>query len=118
MSLPAALKRGSVTNVMGDPIIEVENLAKRYRLGVRGVGTLRDTVDHFWRTRIRRQPAFRANAHRADFWALKDVSFSLKQGEVLGIIGRNGAGKSTLLKILSRITEPTSGEVRLRGKVS
>ena len=60
----------------------------------------------------------RGNTTREEFWALKDVSFEVKEGEVLGIIGRNGAGKSTLLKILSRITEPSRGRVRIRGRVA
>src|ERR1700741_1133135 len=62
--------------------------------------------------------AIRGGEERQTFWALKDVSFEVKKGEVVGIIGRNGAGKSTLLKILSRITKPTQGLVRIRGRVA
>ncbi len=111
------------------PIIEVEGLSKLYQLGSTGSTTMRELVEG-WAGRFRRRGARAGKARGAlvseqrrgpgahSFWALKDVSFSVQHGEVLGIIGRNGAGKSTLLKLLSRITEPTSGRARLRGRVA
>jgi lipopolysaccharide transport system ATP-binding protein len=107
---------------MGDLVIRVENLSKQYRIGAlqEGYKTLRDTlVDtalapvHWVRRAIRREAA----PEEQTIWALHDVNFDVRQGEVVGIIGRNGAGKSTLLKVLSRITEPTSGRVRFSGRV-
>jgi lipopolysaccharide transport system ATP-binding protein len=101
------------------PIIEVKDLSKRYKLGQFNATTLREEFQElFRRKRSNGADELTTAAAPSEFWALKDLSFSVARGEVLGIIGRNGAGKSTLLKILSRITEPTAGEVRVRGRVA
>ena len=95
--------------------IEVDGLGKRYRIGQlqSGYGTLRDSLAHAGRRLLGREH----KQHYEEIWAVKDVSFSVNQGEVLGIIGRNGAGKSTLLKLLTQITTPTTGQAVIRGRI-
>jgi lipopolysaccharide transport system ATP-binding protein len=101
--------------------IEVQDISKRYRIAhqnVRGgYRTLRESIMDLAMAPIRRLRGCSSDSATEDFWALKNISFSVAAGTVLGIIGRNGVGKSTLLKILSRITKPTSGVARLRGRV-
>lgn len=102
---------------MGTIAIRVEHLGKRYRIGAAARhDTLRDQLIHAFGSLVKRQRC--ADADTRMFWALNKVSFDVQQGEVFGIIGHNGAGKSTLLKILSRITEPTSGAADIYGRVS
>src|SRR3990172_6191567 len=98
------------------PMIKVEHLSKKYRIGVdRTYMTLQDSITGAVKSTLK---LLRRNNNNNTFWALKDVSFEVEEGEVVGIIGRNGAGKSTLLKILSRITEPTEGRITMHGRVA
>jgi lipopolysaccharide transport system ATP-binding protein len=103
---------------MNDIAIRVDGLSKQYRIGAapEKYRTLRDTLVRALKAPFQRLRG-RLPSANARIWALRDISFEVEQGQVLGIIGRNGAGKSTLLKVLSRVTEPTEGEVEIRGRV-
>ena len=110
---------------MSDTVITAENISKQYRLGLIGGGTLHGDLSRWWvRAREKPDPFLQIGQedqrHRTgeEFWALRDINFEVKQGEVLGIIGKNGAGKSTLLKILSRVTAPTTGRITVTGRVA
>lgn len=110
---------------MSDTVIKVENLCKQYRLGVINHGMLyKDMQSWFARLRGKEDPNIpmdmlnKLSVNGERFYALQDLNFEVKQGDVLGIIGRNGAGKSTLLKIISRVTAPTRGNVKIKGRVA
>ncbi len=101
---------------MGNSIIAVQNISKYYRLGKSGSGRLREDFSAWWNGLVKSNAGNEANDN--GIWALRNVSFNVREGEVLGIIGNNGAGKSTLLKIISRITSPTAGTIMGNGRLA
>jgi lipopolysaccharide transport system ATP-binding protein len=112
---------------MSQSVIKVEDVSKLYRLGDIGTGSFGNDVKRWWASVRGKEDPFTLLAETNDrtqkgqsdlVWALKDVSFDVKQGEVLGVIGKNGAGKSTLLKLLSRTTLPTKGQIKIKGRIA
>jgi lipopolysaccharide transport system ATP-binding protein len=113
---------------MAKPVIKVENLSKAYQIGQIGSGTLSRDIDRFWQTKIRgKEDPFLKIGETNDrskkgesniVWSLKDINFEINQGDAVGIIGKNGAGKSTLLKLLSRVTGPTTGQIKVKGRIA
>ncbi len=102
---------------MAKKLIEAERVSKYYRLGVLGSHTIKEDLKEWWAGKLKKQTT-KESESREYIWALRDVSFDVYQGEVLGLIGKNGAGKSTLLKIISRITLPTSGRISGNGRIA
>ncbi len=113
---------------MSKPIIKVENLSKAYQIGQIGTGTISRDIERFWLTKVmgKEDPFLkigetneRSTKGDSDIvWSLKDINFEINNGEAVGIIGKNGAGKSTLLKLLSRVTAPTTGEIKVKGRIA
>lgn len=113
---------------MSNLIIKVENLSKAYQIGQIGTGTLSRDLERFWVTKIlkKEDPFLRIGETndksikgKSDIvWSLKDINFEINQGDAIGIIGKNGAGKSTLLKLLSRVTSPTTGSIKVKGRIA
>ena len=107
--------------------IKVENLSKAYQLGQIGTGTISRDLERYWAKLRGKEDPFlrigetndRSKKGESDIvWSLKDINIKIEQGDAVGIIGRNGAGKSTLLKILSRVTSPTTGNIKIKGRVA
>ncbi|MEH1008497.1 polysaccharide ABC transporter ATP-binding protein [Winogradskyella sp. ECml5-4] len=112
---------------MSDIILKAENISKQYRLGVVGTGTISHDLNRWWHIIRGKEDPFlkvgsvndRSATKKSDYvWALEAINFEVERGEVLGVIGKNGAGKSTLLKILSRVTSPTTGEIKTKGRIA
>lgn len=113
---------------MADTVIQVENLSKAYQIGQIGSGTISRDIDRLWQMKVlRREDPFLKVGETNDrstkgesniVWSLKDINFEVKQGDAVGIIGKNGAGKSTLLKLLSRVTSPTTGSIKVKGRIA
>lgn len=114
---------------MSKTVIKVENVSKAYQIGQYGTGTISMDIDRWWTTKVlRKEDPYLKIGELSELekisnksqivWPLSNISFDLKQGEVLGVIGKNGAGKSTLLKILSRVTTPTKGSIKMKGRIA
>ena len=112
---------------MSKVVIKAENISKQYRLGLVGTGTVKDDMKRWWYNLRGKEDPFlkigeandRSRKGESDYvWSLHDINFEINQGDSIGIIGRNGAGKSTLLKILSQVTQPTTGKIYTKGRIA
>ena len=110
---------------MSNIVIQINNISKKYRLGAVGCHTFSQELQSWWAKKLGKEDPnskigddFTKSSDEEWFWALQDVSLTIEQGDIVGIIGSNGAGKSTLLKIMSRITAPTKGSIKINGRVA